>query len=129
VTNLGDIAAVAPRRIWDTVTARVVEGERLSLAMVELAPDALVPEHRHDNEQLGLVLDGEITFRVGDETRVLGPGGTWRILGDVPHEARAGADGAVVIDVFAPVREDWAALEPEAAAPPRWPRQSSADAS
>jgi quercetin dioxygenase-like cupin family protein len=124
VTNLGDIAAVAPKRIWDTVTARVVEGERLSLAMVELAPDALVPEHRHDNEQLGFVLDGEITFRVGDETRVLGPGGTWRILGDVPHEARAGADGAVVVDVFAPVREDWASLEPEPVAPPRWPRQN-----
>ena len=30
--------------------------------------------------------------------------------------------GAIVIDVFAPTRDDWAALEPLAKRPPRWPR-------
>jgi hypothetical protein len=39
-----------------------------------------------------------------------GPGGTWRILGDVPHEVTVGPDGAVVIDVFSPPREDWRAF-------------------
>ncbi|MGH2385925.1 MAG: hypothetical protein ACRDGB_12870, partial [Candidatus Limnocylindria bacterium] len=60
--------------------------------------------------------------RFGDERRVLGPGGTWRIRSDVPHEAVAGPEGAVVIDVFAPIRSDWDALPVLAAVAPAWPR-------
>ncbi|MFC6901238.1 cupin domain-containing protein [Nonomuraea dietziae] len=85
------------------------------------APHGLVPEHRHVNEQIGLCLQGTLTFRVGQETRGLGPGGTWRILAHVPHEAQAGPEGAVVVEVFAPVRDDWAELEQAAPATPRWP--------
>jgi unsaturated pyranuronate lyase len=39
----------------------------------------------------------------------------------VPHEATAAPDGAVVIDVFAPVRQEWEALEPADEREPRWP--------
>jgi quercetin dioxygenase-like cupin family protein len=50
-------------------------------------------------------------FRVGDETRDLSPGGTWRIPGDVPHEVAAGPDGALAIESFTPLRDDWGGLE------------------
>ena len=106
--NLVELAEMTPIQVWDGVVARRVQGDQLTLAIVELAPNAVVPEHRHPNEQCGLVIEGEVTFRVADETRVLGPGGTWRILGDVPHEVTTGPEGAVVIDVFAPPRTDWA---------------------
>ena len=78
-------------------------------------------EHYHPNEQLGIVVRGTVSFRVADETRELGPGGTWRIPSNVPHEVHAGAEGAVVLDVFAPRRDDWRELERGAAKPPRWP--------
>lgn len=109
------------RRIWDGINARLVNGERLSVAVVELDPGAVVQEHSHEHEQLGLVIRGEMTFRIGDETRELGPGETWTIPSNVLHEATAGPTGAVVIDVFAPVREDWVSLEPAEAREPRWP--------
>jgi quercetin dioxygenase-like cupin family protein len=121
VNAFDDLARIAPLRIWDGVRARSVEGERITMAVVELDPGAVVPDHRHENEQLGIVLRGSVTFRVGDEQRELGPGGTWCIASDTPHEVVAGTDGAVVIDIFAPVRAEWGALEPEAPAPPRWP--------
>ncbi|HET7473567.1 MAG TPA: cupin domain-containing protein [Candidatus Limnocylindrales bacterium] len=108
MTNLTDLADIDPIQVWDGVVARRVEGERLTVAVVELAPDAIVPEHRHANEQCGLVIEGEVRFRIADEERVLGPGGTWRILGDTPHSLVTGPEGAVVIDVFAPRRDDWA---------------------
>jgi quercetin dioxygenase-like cupin family protein len=88
---------------------------------VELAPGALVAEHAHENAQLGLVIRGSVEFRIGDEACELGPGGTWRIPPNVPHEVTAGTDGAVVIDVFAPAREDWGALERTELRAPRWP--------
>ena len=78
-------------------------------------------EHRHPNEQLGFVLRGAVTFRVGEEERLLQPGGMWRIPSDVPHEVKAGPEGAVVVDIFAPPRSDWGALERLAPRPPRWP--------
>jgi quercetin dioxygenase-like cupin family protein len=117
---LRDLDELDLRQIWDGVAARPVHGERLTLAVVELDPGSLVPEHSHDHEQLGIVLRGSLTFRVGDETRALSAGGTWRIPSNVPHEVQVGSDGAVVIDVFAPSRDDWrdrALLE----RPPSWP--------
>jgi quercetin dioxygenase-like cupin family protein len=108
-------------QVWDTVVARAVHGDRQSLAVVELDPNALVPEHRHENEQLGMVIMGTVTFRIADETRELGPGDFWTIPSNVPHEVTAGPVGAVVIDVFAPVRADWEELEHSEPRRPRWP--------
>jgi quercetin dioxygenase-like cupin family protein len=121
VEPFADLPDIPPRRIWESVTVRTVDGERLTLGVVELDANALVPEHRHDHEQLGMVLQGSLEFRVGDQKRQLGPGGTWRIPSNVPHEVKVGPDGAVVVDVFAPVRGDWGGIEPEAGSTPRWP--------
>ena len=71
--SFGDIAGRGPIRIWDGVLARTIEGEQLSLAVVELDPGSVVREHSHENEQLGFVGSGSVTFRIGDETRELGP--------------------------------------------------------
>ena len=121
-STLVDVADLESLDVWgDTVQARVVVGENASLAVVELAPDALVPGHQHVHEQLGICVEGEITFTIGEETRTLGPGGTWRIPSDRPHHAVAGPHGAVVIDIFAPVRADWAGLPRSAPRAGRWP--------
>ena len=116
-----DLRPLPPYAIWDGIAARAVHGEELTLAVVELDPHSVVPEHSHENEQLGLVLSGSVRFRVADEERELGPGATWRIDARVPHEVTAGPEGAVVIDVFAPPRRDWDALERLEPRPPRWP--------
>jgi quercetin dioxygenase-like cupin family protein len=121
VSAFEELARMRPIPIWDGVIARTVEGEGCSFAVVELDPDSVVPEHSHPNEQLGLVIRGSISFRVADETRNLGPGETWRIAPDTPHEVRTGPEGAIVLDVFAPSREDWKTLERSAPQSPLWP--------
>ena len=120
--NLVDIGDVPALDVWgEQVQARVVTGANASLALVELGPGAVVPEHRHAHEQLGMCIEGSITFTIDGERRDLGPGGTWRIPSDLPHDAVAGPDGAVVVDIFAPVRADWTALPRSAPRAPRWP--------
>ena len=116
-----DLADLEPQQIWERIAARSLHGEQITLSVVELDPGAVVAEHSHPNEQLGIVLRGEMTFRVAGETCVLGPGGTWTISADTPHEATAGPEGAVVIDVFSPPRDDWQGLEKLESRPPRWP--------
>jgi quercetin dioxygenase-like cupin family protein len=116
-----DLHGLSAQRIWAGVTGRVVEGERVTLAVIELDPDSVVPEHSHDNEQVGVLVSGLLEFRIGDETRTVEPGGTWCIHAQVPHEVRTGPEGAVAVEVFAPARSDWAALERLESRPPRWP--------
>jgi quercetin dioxygenase-like cupin family protein len=121
MTNLADLADLEPIQVWDGVRVRRIEGDQVTLAVVELDPNQVVPEHTHPNEQNGLVLVGEMRLRVDDEERVLGPGGTWQIMSNVPHAAQAGPDGAVVIDVFSPIRSDWDSRPTLERTAPRWP--------
>jgi quercetin dioxygenase-like cupin family protein len=119
-----DLTSLRPLRIWQDVTARVVQSELITMAVVEIPAGGVVPEHRHRNEQLGLCLAGSLTFTIGQQSDRVGPGGMWRILADVPHEVTAGPQGAVVVEVFSPVRSDWEGLEEAPDSPPRWPTGS-----
>jgi quercetin dioxygenase-like cupin family protein len=116
-----ELHKIRPHVLREQVTARAVTGERMTLAVVDLEPDATVPEHKHENEQLGFVITGTITMRIGTEKRELHPGDTYTIPGNVPHEATAGSEGATVVDAFAPLRADWAALKREEPSAGRWP--------
>ena len=118
--DLRMLAEIEPIRVFDGVVARRVEGDLVTLAIVELDPDAIVPEHTHVAEQNGMVIRGQMTFCIGENERLLGPGGTWRIRSGIPHRAQAGPHGAVVIDVFSPIRTDWEDRDRLDHAP-RWP--------
>jgi unsaturated pyranuronate lyase len=125
VSNLVDVEDLPLIDVWgEAVRARRIQGERITFSIVELAPDAIVPGHQHEAEQLGMVIEGTVTFTIGDERRELGPGGTWRIPSNVPHQVTAGPAGATVIDIFNPTRSDWAALPVGPASPTvAWPRR------
>jgi quercetin dioxygenase-like cupin family protein len=120
-TPFTELADVAPQQIWEGVVARAIHGEQVTLGLIELAPHSRVPEHRHHNEQMGLLVRGSFTLRVGDETREIRPRGTWRILANVSHEVETGPEGALAVEVWSPVREDWSTLERQEPRPPDWP--------
>jgi quercetin dioxygenase-like cupin family protein len=105
------VGELDPVKIWDGVSARVVSGTQAALTVVELQPNAHVREHRHPNEQTGILLRGSVRFRIGDEEKELRPGDLWVIPGDVPHEVHGGNDGAFIVELFAPPRADWSGLE------------------
>jgi quercetin dioxygenase-like cupin family protein len=112
---------IRPQQIWDGVTSRSVQGANVTLGLIELAPHAVVPEHTHVNEQLGILIAGSLTFTIGGETSEAEPGGTWCIRAHVPHTVVAGPEGAVAVEVFSPPRADWAAIESQEPRPGRWP--------
>ena len=123
--TFGEPATLPVKQIWKDVTARIVQSELITMAIVELPPNSVVPAHQHVNEQLGFVISGSLRFAVDGETRERGPGDTWRILADVPHEVTVGPEGAVVAEVYSPVRADWAALPDQPARPSAWPPTGS----
>jgi quercetin dioxygenase-like cupin family protein len=89
------------------VTAKALFGEAAMLNLVELEPDAVVARHSHPHEQLGLILRGSMTLNVDGTDHLLEEMDGYTLPGGVEHEGIAGPDGALVLDVFQPVREDY----------------------
>jgi quercetin dioxygenase-like cupin family protein len=84
----------------------MLNGDEMTLARITLGAGAVVPEHAHPNEQIATVLSGRLRFHLGGQEQEVGPGESVLIAGGVPHRVDALED-SVVLDVFAPRREDW----------------------
>jgi quercetin dioxygenase-like cupin family protein len=91
----------------DGVTARALFGEGAMLNLVELEPDSVVALHSHPHEQLGMVLRGSMTLVVEGTEHVLEEMDAYSLPGGAEHQGIAGPQGALVLDVFQPVREDY----------------------
>ena len=76
--------------IFDTIQIRTCAGEHMQFSLVDIPAGGMVGEHSHANEQMGLVVEGEMDFTIGGETRRLRPGDVFRIPGGVPHSVIAG---------------------------------------
>jgi quercetin dioxygenase-like cupin family protein len=98
---------VPPLDLGPGFTARPLFGEHVMVNLVELAPNAVVPLHSHPHEQLGIVLRGLQVLVLDGEEHHLGPLDGYAIPGGVEHSAWFGPEGATVLDVFQPVREDY----------------------
>jgi quercetin dioxygenase-like cupin family protein len=102
-----DSAARTPKALAPGITSRTFWGERMLLQLVDLKPDATIPPHSHPHEQLGMVVKGEMELTIGGETRAVKVGDVYVIPGDVEHAVRMGAEPCQVVEMFAPVREEY----------------------
>ena len=89
---------------------RTPHGQNLMLSYLEMEDGAEVPLHHHPHEQGGILLKGRMCLTIGEETRVCEAGSLFLIPPNTPHRAVAVDGPAVVLDVFSPVREDYAEL-------------------
>ena len=95
------------KNIFPGVDIYTAAGEQMMLSLVKFEPGATVELHQHEHEQCGILISGELTFTIGQSTRVLKPGEMWCIPGNVPHTCFAGVDGVTALDIFTPIREDY----------------------
>lgn len=98
---------VSPFTLIDGVEGRPLFGDKAMVNLIEFSPGATVPAHSHPHEQLGIVLRGMQALVIDGVARELGPMEGYVLPGGVEHSAYCGPEGATVIDVFAPVREDY----------------------
>lgn len=83
----------------DVVQSRAIRSEQGLCVFFTFLQDMDLPPHSH-GPQWGTVVEGEIVFTIGGETRVFGPGDSYDIGAGVEHGAHIRA-GTRVIDVFA----------------------------
>jgi unsaturated pyranuronate lyase len=98
---------VRPFELAAGVVGRPLFGEGAMLNMIEFAPGSTVQLHSHEHEQLGIVLRGTQVLIVNGEEHAMGPMQGYVLPGGVEHSAYCGPEGATVLDVFRPVREDY----------------------
>jgi quercetin dioxygenase-like cupin family protein len=105
-----DISEYEPVQLVPGAMARTPHGSHIMMSYLELAAGAVIPLHHHPHEQAGMLLQGRMELTIGEEAQVCEPGAMFIIPPDVPHSARPVDGPAVVLDIFSPVREDYAAL-------------------
>jgi quercetin dioxygenase-like cupin family protein len=93
--------------IFPGVHIRTCAADRMMLSLVDIEPHAVVEEHSHPHEQVGMVLQGRAVFVIGGEEKTLGPGDLYRIPGGVRHRVVGLEAPARALDIFYPIREDY----------------------
>lgn len=93
--------------IFGNVQIATLAGDHLQFSIADIPDKGGVPEHSHINEQMGIILSGELDFTIGDERKRLKPGELYRIPGGVPHAVYASNGPVKVLDVFYPIRDEY----------------------
>lgn len=84
---------------------RPVLGESMLASFVSFAPHTVAPVHAHVEEQIVIVLEGELEFELDGDVRVMRPGDVAVIPPWVPHGARTRDSTCLEVDIFSPPRE------------------------
>ena len=72
---------------------RPVTTDTVMTNFVTFEPDAVAPAHHHAEQQIAIILSGELTLTVGGETRVMRAGDCVVIPPHVEHGGVAGSQG------------------------------------
>ncbi|MCH9020207.1 MAG: cupin domain-containing protein [Proteobacteria bacterium] len=107
VFNINNMEQGIPRKLGEGLSTRVFPGDQAMLSVVRIAPHSTGTLHSHPQEQWGVLLEGELVRIQGGEEVAMKAGDFWRTPGGVEHGVRTGDAGAVVLDVFAPPRDEY----------------------
>ncbi len=82
-----------------------VLGQRGMANFVTFQPGTEAPRHVHEEEQIVIMLEGELVFDLDGDVRTLHKGDVAVIPAWVPHGAWTTDTGCVEVDVFVPPRQ------------------------
>lgn len=97
----------ARHTVFPGVHIQTCSCEKMMVSVVDIEPRAVVEEHQHPHEQVGLVLAGRAIFYVGAEQKILQAGDVYRIPGNTRHKVVALDEPVKAVDIFYPIREDY----------------------
>jgi quercetin dioxygenase-like cupin family protein len=105
--NLHDMSQGISRSLAEGLDTRIFPGENVMLSVVRIRANKSGEIHSHPQEQWGVMLEGSgVRIQDGVEHDVRA-GDFWQTPGQVEHGFKAGPEGAVVLDVFSPPRDEY----------------------
>ena len=105
--HIDDLTQGLRRELTNGVTTRIFPGEQAMLSVVRIESNARGTLHSHPEEQWGYLIEGSATRIQDGEHIEVEKGSFWRTPPNVEHSVIAGPEGCVILDVFAPPREEY----------------------
>ncbi len=90
--------------------SRPLVGTNLLASFVRYQPNTVAPRHAHEEEQIFVVLEGELEITLGEDVRRVRAGDAALIPAWVSHTVRSFDEPAYQLDVFSPPRKAMLAL-------------------
>ena len=102
---------------WDEFQAReyvpnvflqAVSGEKVMLTRITYKGQVTIPAHKHEAEQIMMMVQGRLWAKVGDEEQEVGPGKLLIVNSNVIHSFRKLSEEDVIFqESFAPIRLEY----------------------
>jgi|TARA_B110000914_G_scaffold58615_1_gene50805 quercetin dioxygenase-like cupin family protein len=105
--SIDDLDTGIKRVLGDGISTRIFCGEEAMLSVVTIEPNAKGKIHSHPQEQWGFLIEGSGIRIQGGEQIVIKKGDFWQTPGGVDHGIIGGPNGAKVLDVFSPPRDEY----------------------
>lgn len=102
--TLGSFDALEPDEPYPGLKRRTFDGAGATVTEYRFAPSARFPLHKHPQEQITLIADGEVEMTIAGSSETLSAGDWSVVAGDVEHGIQAGGKGARVIAIIVPAR-------------------------
>ena len=105
--NVNDLSQGISRDLAEGLRTRIFPGENVMISVVRVGPNKSGAIHSHSQEQWGVMLEGDgVRIQDGVEHPVKA-GDFWQTPGNVSHGFVGGPDGAVILDIFSPPRDEY----------------------
>ena len=105
--NIDDLDTGIKRVLGDGISTRIFCGQEAMLSVVTIEANAKGKIHSHPQEQWGYLIQGSgIRIQDGEEI-IINKGDFWQTPGGVDHGIIGGPNGAKVLDVFSPPRDEY----------------------
>ncbi len=85
----------------------LAHSENVMIAEVYFENGAVGQPHTHVHEQISYCLEGEFEYTIEDNSQILKKGDSVFVPSNLLHSCKVLSDKGVLLDVFAPQREDF----------------------
>jgi quercetin dioxygenase-like cupin family protein len=86
---------------------QIVSAERITVGFIDAAPNSIGPAHKHEAEQILIVMDGACEEVVAGKRFPLKKGDVLVIPANVEHGTYMSPEGCKIIDIYSPPRQDY----------------------
>ena len=73
------------------------QSSEMSFVQYDVADGASIHEHHHQNEEVWIVVEGNLEVTLDHETRIVGPGDVVVIASETPHSLRALSNARAIV--------------------------------
>jgi quercetin dioxygenase-like cupin family protein len=102
-----ELDSIRKKQLREGIRSRIVSGNNLMMAFMNVEARFTDPGHSHPHEQCGIILEGELEMTIGDDRRTLKKDDVYFIPGGQIHGIKTFDKPCLALDVFSPPREEY----------------------